>query len=213
MKYSLMFLFLFSFHLSPAKTIVNRGVGQVGDHFLTSREVQISQAIESVVFQNQRVELDISSAQFSQSVTATLIEWVVSNEAENFSIAEVNLDDLQNKMNEFDKQVGLNGGWKYWKSLDVKPDEVKMTLQRKLRSKNFLQFKTQSSGVAVTDSEARDYFNRNRLKFGNLPFESFRENIKTFLAKQILEERIRDWFESLKAKYRVRNFEAERVRQ
>ena len=199
--------------LSLAKTIVNRGVGQVGDHFLTSREVQISQALETVLFQSQRVELDISSAQFSQSVTATLIEWVVSNEAENFSIAEVRIEDFQARLSEFEKQMNLNGGWKYWKNLDVKSDEIKSTLQRKMRSKNFLQFKTQSSGVTITDSEARDYFTRNRLKFGNLPFESFRENIKTFLAKQILEERIRDWFESLKAKYRVRNFEAERVRQ
>lgn len=213
MKFSLCILVILSSLIVSAKTIVNRGVGQVGDHFLTSREVQISQAMESVLFQNQRVELDISSAQFSQSVTATLIEWVVSNEAENFSIAEVNLEDLQNRLQEFEKQINLNGGWKYWKSLEVKSDEIKTTLQRKLRSKNFLQFKTQSSGVAITDSEARDYYNRNRLKFGNLPFESFRENIKTFLAKQILEERIRDWFESLKAKYRVRNFEAERVRQ
>ena len=213
MKFSLFVFLIFCSLWASAKTVVNRGVGQVGDHFLTSREVQISQAIESVLFQNQKVELDISSAQFSQSVTATLIEWVVSNEAENFSIAEVSVDEFQTRLSEFEKQINSNGGWKYWKNLDVKSDEVKATLQRKLRAKNFLQFKTQSSGVTITDSEARDYYTRNRLKFGNLPFESFRENIKTFLAKQILEERIRDWFESLKAKYRVRNFEAERVRQ
>ncbi|MNY60610.1 hypothetical protein D3C86_1971860 [compost metagenome] len=57
----------------------------------------------------------------------------------------------------------------------------------------------------ITDQEAQAYYDKNRIKFGSMPFSNFKENIKTFLAQQQLEERLRSWFEVIKRKYKVRN--------
>ena len=89
--------------------------------------------------------------------------------------------------------------------LEVQPAETKKAIQRKLRAKKFIRFKADSSVVPVTNTEAREYFDNNRLKFGDLPFENFKENIKAYLSRQQVEQRLRDWFEVLQNKYKVKN--------
>ena len=83
--------------------------------------------------------------------------------------------------------------------------ELRAQIKRKLQAKKFINFKADSSVVPVTDEEAERYFKENRSKFGAMPFENFKENIKTFLARQQVDRRLRDWFEVLRNKYKVRN--------
>ncbi|MDG0817476.1 hypothetical protein [Bdellovibrio svalbardensis] len=199
---------LFSVHVQAAP-VVTETVGQVADYVATSRELQISTVIERVVFPGKISSLEISPEQpeFRNALTALLLEIVVAMEAESFSVASVSEKDIEAGIAKVQRAVA---GKAYWNQLEVSEAELKKFTTRKFVAKNFLKFKTNSMAGIVTDQEAEAYYEKNRLKFGNMPFASFKENIKTFLAQQQLEERLRNWFEVIKRKYKVRNFMADR---
>lgn len=192
-------------------TIITQTVGQVSDHVVTSREVKIASVIDNVLFPlkadgGQIVEIQSDKTEYRRAVTNALLELVVSYEAENFSVAVIKEEELSEAIQKVEKGVVKSS---YWSSLEVSPAELRKMILRKLTAKNFLKFKTHSLASILTDLEAQSYYDKNRAKFGNLPFESFKENIKSFLAQQQLEERIRNWFEVIKLKYKVRNFTEE----
>lgn len=207
----LIFLFILTISsLASAATLVSETVGQVSDRVVTSREVQISMAIGSVLFPdekgNAQDELRPGLAQFSKAVTQVLLELVVVLEAENFNVATVSEVDLKEALAKVEK--GLSGK-SLWNRIEPSAAEIKNITSRKLIAKSFLKFKTNSMAGIITDQEALAYYNENRAKFGNSSFEDFRENIKTFLAQQQLEERLRSWFEVIKRKYKVRSLVAD----
>lgn len=199
---------IFLFWSLFAAQVVTESVGQVGNYIVTSREVQISMVMENILFPPKiplkgLYEIRPSSDQFRNAVTSVLLEIVVSFEAENFNVATVSDDDLKGTLGKIEKAVA---GKAYWDELDVSPKELKKFTLRKLLAKNFLQFKTSSMAGIITDQEAQAYYDQNRVKFGSSSFESFKANIKSFLAQQQLEESLRSWFEVVKRKYKVRNF-------
>lgn len=206
--------FLFFLYLSfssLAATVVTQTVGQVSDQVVTSREVQISMVIENVLFPGKGsgkslYEVRPGQDSFRNAVTSVLLESVVALEAENFSVANVSESDLAADIAKVEKAVV---GKAYWSSLEVSPQELRKLTLRKLTSKSFLKFKTNSMTSIVTDQDVQVYYDKNRVKFVGMPFENYKENIRTFLAQQQLEERIRSWFEVIKNKYKVRNFVVE----
>ncbi|WP_295903871.1 hypothetical protein [uncultured Bdellovibrio sp.] len=206
------FLLPFLFSLNAfAASVVTETVGQVSEHVVTSREVQISMVIENILFPPKTplkglYEIRPVQPEFRNAVTAVLLEAVVAMEAENFNVAAISDDDLKAAISKVEKAVS---GRAYWGDLEVSSDEVKKFTARKLTAKSFWKFKSNSMSSIITDQEAQAYYDKNRVKFGSTPFESFKDNIKTFLAQQQLEERIRAWFEVIKRKYKVRNFIAD----
>ena len=167
--------------------------------------------IENVLFPGKGAgkglyEIRPGQESFRNAVTSVLLESVVALEAENFSVANVSESELTNDIAKIEKAVA---GKAYWSSLEVSPLELRKLTLRKLTSKSFLKFKTNSMTSIVTDQDVQVYYDKNRVKFVGMPFENFKENIRTFLAQQQLEERIRSWFEVIKNKYKVRNFVAE----
>ncbi|MGZ3768036.1 MAG: hypothetical protein ACXVCP_05325 [Bdellovibrio sp.] len=188
--------------------VLTETVGQVGDYVVTSREVKISMVIEKILYPskaptNGLYEVPSSGEEFKSAVTSTLLEVVVSTEAENFSVANVPDEEVKTALSKVEKTVS---GKKYWEDLEVSDRELKKFTLRKLVAKSFLKFKTNSMSSIVTDQEAQAYYDKNRVKFGNSSFDSFKNNIKMYLAQQQLEERLRAWFEVIKRKYKVRNF-------
>jgi hypothetical protein len=198
--------------LMAATTVVSQSVGQVGERVVTSREVQISAAIDRVLFPQKEkstfVELKLGDAAMPNEVTALLLEVVVHREAESFSVAKVTEEQIQESMRKVERSME---GKAYWQNLEVSANELRKFVTQKLTAKAFIQFKTNSMAGVVSDSEALAYYDKNRLKFGELPFASFKENIKTFLAQQQLEDRTRAWFEIIKRKYKVRNILVENL--
>ena len=65
--------------------------------------------------------------------------------------------------------------------------------------------------VTVTDAEAQQYFEDNRLKFGDLPGENFKENIKVFLTREQVNQRLGAWFEVLRSNTRFEFYRWGRV--
>lgn len=191
--------------------VVSLAAGQAQDHIVTSREVELSFLIEAALFEEGKSpaavkKADIKSPAFVKKVTAVLLEWSVYFEAQNFATVKVAENELQEAEEKAWERLKDNARWK---ELEPVRSEVRQMIRRKFQAKEFIRFKADASSVPITDGEARKYFEQNRLKFGNLPFENFRDTIKTFLAREQMDERLKDWFDVLQSKYQVRNFLAE----
>lgn len=211
-SFGMRFLLPFLFSLNAfAATVVTETVGQVSEYVVTSREVQIAMVIENVLFPPKTplkglYEVRAGQTEFRNAVTNVLLEAVVAMEAENFNVAAISDEELKTAVSKVERAVS---GKAYWGDLEVSSAELKRFTARKLTAKSFWKFKSSSMTGIITDQEAQAYYDKNRVKFGSHPFESFKDNIKTFLAQQQLEERIRAWFEVIKRKYKVRNFVAD----
>jgi hypothetical protein len=211
------FIFGFSFSLWAQKIavpgsrkgkLISQAVAQVSQHVITSREVSISYMIDQALAHKKGLPLDRASwvlkensEDFQKHLTQVLLESVVQLEAENFSVGEVSVEEIQKQVKAVDELVK---GWAPWQAFDVAASEQEMMVSRKLRAKNFLKFKVETSGVQISDDEAKAFYEKNRVKFGNLPFSQFKDGIKEVLAEEQMQERLKDWFDILKRKYRVK---------
>lgn len=204
--FSLAILFLKMTLISQAAIVLNQTVGSVGSDIITMREVQISSYIEKAISASDGkpiAEIKAEDASFVELVTSVLLEKAAYLEAESFSVVDVQEDELKQKQDQFEKNFG---GKIFWQKLQVEDAEFKKIIERKLIAKNFIRIKSSSMTSIVSNQEALNYYEKNRLKFGDVPFGSFKENIKNYLAQQQLEERLKAWFEILKRKYHVKNF-------
>ncbi|MGE4133395.1 MAG: hypothetical protein AB7F86_17265 [Bdellovibrionales bacterium] len=191
-----------------AGEIKSMGVGIVKGEVVTSREVHIQNLLEASLYQNSGDGkiLGLDSKAFAKTVQAALLELAISMEAHNFNVVQVGDEELAKlkaqALQSLEKQ-------KAWKDLQVTEAELKRGLIRKAQAKKFIQFRAKSSVLPVTDREAQKYFNENRLKFGDLPYENFKENIKAYLSRTQVERRLGEWYEVLLNKYQVKNLIAE----
>lgn len=189
--------------------VVSKIVGELGTtkYFLTSREVQINALIGQILDQFNGSKkaiknLGIQDKEFPSQTGDVLLEWAIYKEALDFE-SNLKSTDLQKEL----KFVQENSKTlSSWQSLEVSQEELKQILERKILVRKFMQLKSDSSKIPVSDAEAEIYFQKNRSKFGSLPFESFRENIKSFLQNAQTEQRLKNWYEVLNRKYKVRNF-------
>ncbi len=206
----LFFLFLTMAANAPAGQLVSTGVGVVRGQVLTSREVQIQNFIEVALYGKMSGDspkiLALDSKAFAKTVNEALIEAAVSLEAKNFNLAQLSEEEIASAQKKIQRLFKNNSDWR---QLQVSASELDSHVRRKLQAKKFIQFRAQSSVLPITDAEAQKYFNENRLKFGNLPFENFKENIKSFLGRAQVERRLKDWYDLLLNKYQVKNLIAE----
>lgn len=191
-----------------SEVAVTQVVGQAGDKVVTSREVRINYFAESSLFPDEKskssLKLDVNDKNFNRELTHVLIEWIVYKEADIFNAASVPEEDITKSISVIKSSAAVQEVKGYWESLDVTSQELRDLVKRKLVAKKFIQFKTRASVVPVTDAEALQYFQKNRIRFGNAPFVQFKDSIKSLLAQDQANTRIRDWFELLQKKYRVR---------
>ncbi len=198
-----------SFSATNINRVVTKVVGEAKDQFITSREVQINDAVESVLGSTgdgKSVQIaEIGHENFPSKVNDVLTEWIVFFEAQSFSADTVSKSSVDDAFQKVDKATNSSASWK---RLEVSKAELDEILKRKLSAKSFIRLKTESSLMPVTDSEAQGYFKKNRLKFGNLPFSAFKDSIKAHLRQQQMDRRMKDWLDILQKKYKVRNFVA-----
>ncbi len=205
-----MVLLLLLTSLSSSAQTLSMTVGKVSDHIITSREVHLQAMMEKALYQSVKLDAlkidPLDSKTFFAEVNDTILERALATEAKSFDV--VHLDEKEVREMEGRVARGL-ATTTPWKSIDPQPAEWKGLLERKLKAKQFIRFRKESSELPITDIEAKRYFEENRLKFGNLPFDNFRENIKSFLARSQVDRRLKDWYEVIKAKYNAKNFLAE----
>ena len=193
---------------STGPVVLSRVVGEVADHIVTSREVQINEALEQALGQPASQALRFLTGRepaFSASVTRVLDEWAVYLEAQAFQHQAIPRSESQRRLK---SALEVLSGRADWKRLEAVESELREQMERKLTARGFMDLKAEASQAPVTDADAQAYFKKNRLKFGNLPFDDFRDNIKAFLAKQQSERRLKEWYDVLGRKYRARNYVA-----
>lgn len=190
--------------------IVSTGVGIVKNRAVTSREVQIQHLLDIALYAKKPADrvklLPLDSKAFSKAVQDTLLEFAIALEAQNFNVVQVSNEE---RVEAETKAMKTLKNSKIWKGLEVSPGELEAGLRRKIQAKRFVQFRAQSSVLPVTDDEAQKYFNENRLKFGDLPFENFKDNIKSYLSRTQVDRRLKEWYDVLLNKYQVKNLIAE----
>ncbi len=190
--------------------LISTGVGVVRGRVVTSREVQMQNLLEAVLYSKTPVKelrlLALDSKAFSKATQDSLLETVVAMEAQSFNVIQLGPGEVKDAEKKALKTLKNTGAWK---TLEVAPHELEDGLKRKLQAKKFVQFRAQSSVLPVTDSEAQRYYNENPLKFDGLPFENLKENIKTLLGRAQVDRRLKDWYDVLLNKYQVKNLIAE----
>lgn len=205
--------------VAELKTVsVTRVVGEAGPRIVTSREVRMNEAIGQVLQPPTEVPTASNSAppstakkrilgledpMFPLQVLKVLDEWTVYLEATEIGSKSVDKGEVARLA----KLVA--DAWKGvpdWERMEASPAEIRDIVERKLTAQSLERLKGDASLVNVSDAEALQYFKKNRLRFGNLPFENFKDNIKTALVRSQTERRLLEWRAVLRKKYRVRNF-------
>ncbi len=184
--------------------------GVVGGNIVTTREVQIQRLLEKWLAgdapSDSKKILAIDSKPFGEATQHALLQAVIALEAKNFNVVQLTDDEINGPA---EKLKGLSPKLAPWKALNPSSSELKLLLSRILQAQKFIRFRAQSSVLPITDAEALRYFGENRLKFGELPFENFKENIKSFLSRTQVDRRLKDWFDVLLNKYQVKNLMTE----
>jgi hypothetical protein len=207
------FLLAFSFPLAnqASAELISTGVGMVRGQVVTSREVHIQNLLEIALYEPKtppaKIRLhSLDSKAFNKATQEVLLETVVALEAHNFNVIQISADEVEEAKKKALKYLKRTP---VWASLQVSPRELENGIHRKIQAKKFIQFRAQSSVLPVTDSEAQRYFNENKLKYENLPFENFKEDIKSYLSRAQVDRRLKDWYDVLLSKYQVKNLIAE----
>ncbi len=214
----MLFLLISLFSITGfAEPKVNQALAQVGTLIVSKRDVQILYAMTQIDLNKdnddsklkskkpvKKINLYLPEAEMTEFLTQAVLDSMVAQESDSFLSKEVPLEE---KVNAFaghyqplfvqDSQVG---------PLKVESKEIHDLVLRKLKAQSFLKFKTESLVVLVSDEEIRQYFQKNRVKFGSAPLEAVKENIRQYLVTQQIQDKLKEWFEILKRKYKVKYF-------
>ncbi len=202
-------------------TLITRVVGEAGPRVVTSREVQMNEAISQVlqVAVNPTTSpltatapsakttkmkvLSVEDPAFPAQVLRVLDEWTVFLEATEVGSKVADKSEVSRlSKSVVDHWKGAPG----WERLEASAGEIREIIERKLAAQSLEKLKGDASLVNISDAEALQYYKKNRLRFGNLPFENFKDNIKAALVRSQTERRLAEWRSVLRRKYRVRNF-------
>lgn len=188
--------FLFLIFTSFAdKKLIAQSVAMVDDLAITQRQVQLSEALD-LVLSNQK--LKTTSTDTSSGLARLLLETAAYREATEFKVSEVKDSEMNEVVNRF-RSSGSAGNWSV--------EQIRSMVQRKLSARKFIDFKSESLKVPPTEEQIALYFQKNKATFGDLPFESFKANIKAFLMAQQAQQNLEEWYNYLKRKHRVRIME------
>lgn len=189
-----------------AAQIVSGQAGKVANVAMTTRQVAMHSLVENAMGRENQANLDLGrtqSREFVRETTATLLEAAVYLEAQAFSAALIKPEEVRLARKKILAKLRNN---RNWKSLEVSEREFTELLDHKLRAKKFIQFKVDSSAIPISEKEMKDYYESNRVRFDDQPYEKHKDNIRAYLNRAQVDRRLKDWFELLQAKYKIRNF-------
>lgn len=183
---------------------VTQVVAAIDEKPITSREVIWSDFLSQVVFEKSKnpLLLQVGSPEFNKKVSGFAMQKAIYLEALNFSFGRTEPAVLA-KLTE--QGVAGVSSAKLGAFFRPATAEVREWIEIKETADRFIKFKSQSSVIPVTDAEAKKYFETNRAKFGSVDFDSVKPQIKGFLARNQVDQRMKSWFEILQSKYNYRN--------
>lgn len=214
---------------SAHTAVLLQTVGSIQEDIVSTRDVQIAYQVEKILSPEDNkvkeedlarqdtkkksdpakssstinLKLDFGDKEFNSALSAYFIDQMAYREADSFKVAQIDSVVIQQATTNVSQQLQNRSEWK---TLQVSDEELKKAVTQKLTAERFIKIKTDAMTTVVTDQEAMMYFEKNRLKFGQLPFANFKQNIKAFLSQQQLDDRLKTLFETLKKKYQVKNY-------
>lgn len=188
---------------------ITKVVGEVGEQFVTSREVRINSAVEQSL-REKPLTTDqgylIPNPQdraFSGETARVLDEWAIFFEAKSLGSVTVSKSEVSRVLAAVQERWGTKADWL---ALEPGADELRFLVERKLAADEFQKLKSDPALSPISDEEALSYYKKNRMRFGTLPFSTFKDNIKQFLVKAQIDRRLSEWHDVLRRKYKTRNF-------
>jgi len=199
----------FIFGISSAQAsrqLILKIVGSVENQIVSNRDVEASFIVDRALYNDGHfIPITLGSEEFTNALNRLLIESMVCDEANTFGVAKVSDSEVEQALALVRNSIARGGSVKgRWSNLGFNGPQLKEMVGRKLKANKFIKYKSNSSYVQVSDEDAREYFNKNRLKFGTMDFEGFKGSIKKFLEKKNAEDRLRDWLNILRKKHRVK---------
>jgi hypothetical protein len=209
-----LFLTLFIVWKKVPAEVVTRSCAVVGNKVVTSREVKISFMLDRVAglvhLKPSKIPkigwtVEDRSESFKKQLNQRLLDVTVSEEADNFAVVQI----LEAKVAEKAKKyLEILKTIPAWQQLEVQNEELYSLIRTKLKAEAFLRFKAESATQIISEEDSQKYFEKNRVKFSGVTYEQVRESIKEYLRQQQIQEKLKDWFEVLKRKYKVKNLDA-----
>jgi hypothetical protein len=207
MKWLILFILMITVY-GQAK-VVSMTLARAGNVVLTSREVILSGVIERwrLVQSSKKIKpqsdwiLIPDSEAFKTHLAQVLTETLINLEADSFGAAQVSANEVRQNSAPFLEAMTKFKDWQIFKFSDA---EVEGAFIRSLRARAYLKFRTESEGIKITDQQVQEFYDKQRIKFGQVTLESVKESIREHLFRQSQEARLKDWFETLKRKFRAR---------
>lgn len=189
---------------------VTRAVGEVGSHIVTSREVRAYEAVQVVIQETPSDEpagslalSQVADPGFPAAITRVLDEWTVVLSVRDLGVAQPDSAEVDRLVK------ATQSKWKGvpdFIELELTNGELRAIVERQLLAQSVLRLKSDETLVTISDAEALQHFRKNRVSYGDRTFEEMRDNIKARLAKVQTERRLIEWRQSLRRRYKVRNF-------
>ena len=184
-------------------------VGEVDQKVITSRDVEAYNLVTRILEGGSTAPLKLNDSEFNIACDRFIVETMVFGEAQSFGIAKLTDEEVdavyktvKSKVNE----ASLKNRWQAWGFSD---SQLKHFVTMHLRAEKLIRYRSESSTSQVSDEEARDYFDKNKVKFGTTDFDSFKPTIKKFIARRNSEARMKEWLDILKKKHKVKKLYSE----
>jgi len=146
----------------------------------------------------------VNMDRFQEELDRFLVEKVVFLESRSFSFGQIEENEINNTKKSILARIKKNPvANKQWEALQLSSEEISDLIKQKIASQKFIQFKTKSSFVPVTDAEALTYYRNNKKKYEGKDYKQVKETIRKSLAKEQAQQRLADWYDILRKKYEV----------
>jgi hypothetical protein len=197
--------------------LINSVVGTVAGKVVTLRDIRVSALLENALYPVKKpadlgpgpsgvpavpLEATIDSG---AEISRGMIEWAVYFEAQSFkAVAPAAVELRSIEQSALSALSADPAAMRLWQRLAVSEKELSEAIDRKVRAKKLVEFRSSASRVAVSDAEALRYFQKNKNRFGDRPFSQFKETIRGYLSQSQSDSRMRSWFEVLRRKHDVK---------
>jgi hypothetical protein len=198
--------------------LITKDLGRVGDGIATRRQVIASSLLEDLLYRDKNpknlAEKNIGDRVFQQETQMYLFERAVLLEAKESpsspgaSSSPSRDADLRHGRTALDTALkNKRSSWTIaWLGLGLSPTEEATALREKLDAKEAVRSKMAVLQRPVSETDLETFYKNNRAQFGSQDYTKAKAKVRRQLEQRHLDERLREWADSLKLKHNVRNF-------
>lgn len=192
----------------PSFCLTNTTLGQVGEEIVSTRDVEIHYMMIHALYhyKSKPMNLPLTRRSLNKEISNFMLEEMVFQEAKSFALAKIAKKQIMKKSTQVLSRILGSSYAKNWKAWKVETQELDQFVHRNLRSRKLIGVKRKSAEVLVSELEVDNYLKANSIKEDDQKNKMYRKTVKSFLGRKQGEQRLREWFQVLKEKYKVRVF-------